>query len=209
MKHTSFLAIAAALIAAPAGAQWYVGANIGNSELKRNESIQADQFLELGFDSATTTSDRRDVGYRVFGGYQLHKNIAIEGAYVDLGKFSSRSDVMPTGSLNGATKINGFELSVVGILPVSERFGLFARLGAFSSDTKTAYSGTGSVEVITGAETQSKRSTQLSYGVGATYNVNKRIAVRGEWARYAKLGNTLTGGEAIANLYLLGLTYRF
>jgi OmpA-OmpF porin, OOP family len=209
MKYASIAAVAAALIATPVGAQWYAGAGIGSSELKRDDSIQADQFLDLGFESATSTSDKRDVGFRMFGGYQLHRNFAIEAAYVNLGKSTSRSDVMPTGSLSGVTKTNGFEVSAVGMLPISERFGAFARLGAFSNETKTTYSGTDSVEVIVGAESQKKRSTQLSYGAGVTYNFNTRVALRAEWARFTKLGDALTGGQGDANLYLIGIAYRF
>jgi OmpA-OmpF porin, OOP family len=209
MKYSSLLAIVAALLTTHASAQWYIGANVGVSDVKRSDAIQADQFLDLGFDSATIATDKRDVGLRLFGGYQLHKNFALEAAYVDLGKFSFRGDVAPSGTLNGATKINGAELSALGMLPVNERIGVFARLGAFSAETKTAYSGNGSVEIINGAETQKKRSTKLSYGVGATFNINKRIALRSEWSRYTKLGNTLTGGQTDANLYSLGIVYRF
>jgi OmpA-OmpF porin, OOP family len=86
---------------------------------------------------------------------------------------------------------------------------VFARVGAFSSETKTSYSGSGSVEVVTGAETQKKRRTQVSYGAGATFNVTKNVSVRGEWSRYTKLGNELTGGQTDANLYSVGLVYRF
>jgi OmpA-OmpF porin, OOP family len=209
MKYASLAALAAALIATPVSAQWYVGANIGASDIKRNDSIQADQFLELGFDSAITTSDKRDTGGRIFGGYQLHKNVAIEAAYVDLGKFSFRGDVMPTGSLIATTKISGFELAAVGTLPLSERFELFARLGAFSGETKTSYSSTGSVEILNGAATQKSRNTKLTYGAGATFNMNKKVSLRGEWARYGKLGNELTGGSGDVNLFSVGLVYRF
>lgn len=209
MKHISSIAIIAALIAAPASAQLYIGGNVGASDVKTNNAAPADQFLDLGFDRAVNTNDKRAVGYRLFGGYQFHKYIAIEAAYVGLGKFGFRTDVMPTGVLGGAMKISGFEVAAVGTLPMNERFGLFGRVGAFSNETKTSYNGTGSVEVITGAETQKKRSTQLSYGAGAMVAINKNFSLRGDWSRYVKLGNALTGGQTDANLYSLGLVYRF
>ncbi len=209
MKHFYIATIIVVLFAAPVSAQWYVGANIGASEIKNNNAIQADQFIDLGFDSAVVTSDKRDIGFRLFGGYQLHKYVAIEGAYVDLGKFGFRTDVMPAGALSGAMKISGLELAAIGTLPINERLGLFARIGAFASETKTSYAGEGSVEIVTGAETQKKRSTQLSYGAGATFSFNKNMAIRGEWSRYNKLGNALTGGITNASLYSIGLIYRF
>jgi OmpA-OmpF porin, OOP family len=197
------------LLSAPTSAQWYLGANAGSSKISFNNAAQADPFIDLGFDSATTTSDTSGTGVRLFGGYQLHKYLALEAAYVDLGKFGFRTDVMPAGALNGNMKISGLELAAIGTLPINERFGVFARAGAFSSETKTSYSGSGSVEVLTGAETQKKRRTQVSYGAGATFNVSKNISVRGEWSRYTKLGDALTGGQTDANLYSIGLVYRF
>jgi OmpA-OmpF porin, OOP family len=209
MKHISSIAIVAALMAAPASAQFYIGGNVGASDVKANNTAPADQFLDLGFDSAVNTNDKRDVGYRLFGGYQLHKYVAVEAAYVDLGKFGFRTDVVPTGALSGAMNISGFEVAAVGTLPINERFGLFARVGAFSNETKTSYNGTGSVEVITGAETQRKRSTRLSYGAGVMFAINKNFSLRGEWSRYAKLGSAFTGGKTDANLYSLGVVFRF
>jgi OmpA-OmpF porin, OOP family len=209
MKHISTLAILTTLIAAPASAQWYIGASAGVSGVKTNNTIQADQFLDLGFDSATSSSDKRDIGFRIVGGYQLHKNFAIECAYVDLGKFGFRTDVTPTGTLSGSMRVSGLDWAVVGALPISERVGVFARVGALSGVTKTSYSGAGSVELITGAETQKKRSTQLSYGAGASFSFSKNVAIRGEWSRYTKLGDALTGGTTNANLYSIGVIYRY
>lgn len=199
----------ALLTALPAHAQWYAGASVGKSDITFDNAAQSDQFLDLGFTNPVTTSSTRDTGFRVFGGYQLHRYIAIEGAYVDLGSFGFKTDVSPTGSLSGDMKISGFEVSAVGTLPINDQFGVYARVGALAGETKTSYTGAGSVQVLIGGETQKKRSTQLSYGAGLAYNFNSKFSVRGEWARYTKLGSILTGGETDANLYSLGLVYRF
>ncbi len=195
--------------ATPSYAQWYVGGSVGKSDIKFDNAAQSDQFLDLGFTNPSTVSNTKDTGYRVFGGYQLHKYIAIEGAYVDLGRFSFRTDVTPKGSLTGSTRIDGFELSALGTLPIGDRFGLFARVGAFAAQTKTSYTGGGSIETLIGGDNQKKRSTELVYGAGAMYNINQNLSVRGEWSRYEKLGNIYTGGRTDANLYSLGLVYRF
>lgn len=203
------MAVAGLAAAAPSYAQWYVGASIGKSDIKFDNAAQSDQFLDLGFTNPSTTSSTKDTGYRAFGGYQLHKYIAIEAAYVDLGRFGFRTDVLPKGSLSGSTRIDGFELSALGTLPLGDRFGLFARVGALAADTRTSYTGTGSIETVTGGDVQKRRSTELVYGAGAMYNINKNFSVRGEWSRYEKLGSILTGGRTDANLYSLGLVYRF
>lgn len=195
--------------AVPSYAQWYAGASVGKSDIKFDNAAQSSQFLDLGFFDAVTTSSKRDTGYRVFGGYQLHKYIAAEVAYVDLGRFGFRTDVNPRGALSGSTRIDGFEVSVLGTLPIGERFSAFARIGALAGQTKTSYTGSGSIETLIGGDNQKKRSTELVYGAGAMYNINKNLSVRGEWSRYDKLGNALTGGRTNANLYSLGLVYRF
>jgi OmpA-OmpF porin, OOP family len=194
---------------APSYAQWYVGASIGKSDIKFDNAAQSDQFLDLGFTNPSTVSNSKDTGYRAFGGYQLHKYIAMEAAYVDLGRFSFRTDVTPRGSLAGSTRIDGLELSAVGTLPLGERLGVFARIGAFSAETRTSYTGSGSIETLIGGDNQKKRSTELVYGAGAMYNINKNLSVRGEWSRYEKLGDIYTGGRTDANLYSLGIVYRF
>ena len=94
-------------------------------------------------------------------------------------------------------------------MPLGDRFGLFARVGALSAQTRTSYTGGGSIETLIGGETQKRHSTELAYGAGAMYNINQNLSVRGEWSRYEKLGNILTGGRTDANLYSLGLVYRF
>lgn len=202
-------AASALLLALPAHAQWYAGVSAGKSDIKFDNAAQSDQFLDLGFTNPVTTSSTRDTGFRLFGGYQLHRYVAIEAAYVDLGSFDFKTDVRPTGSLTGGMSITGFELSAVGTLPINDKFGLYARVGALAGETKTAYTGAGSVQVLIGGETQKKRSTQLAYGAGVTYNINSQLSVRGEWARYTKLGSVLTGGETDANLYSIGIAYRF
>lgn len=211
ISQTAVAAIAVMCLsaAAPSYAQWYVGASIGKSDIKFDNAAQSDQFLDLGFTNPSTTSSTKDTGYRAFGGYQLHKYIAIEAAYVDLGRFGFRTDVTPRGSLSGSTRIDGFEVSALGTLPVGDRFSVFARAGALAAETRTSYSGTGSIETLNGGENQKHRSTELVYGAGAMYNINKNFSVRGEWSRYEKLGSVLTGGRTNANLYSIGAVYRF
>ena len=195
--------------AAPSYAQWYVGASAGKSDIKFDDAAQSDQFLDLGFDNPRTTSSNRDTGFRAFGGYQLHKYVAAELTYVDLGRFNFRTDVTPTGTLSGLTKISGVELSVLGTVPVTDRFSVLARVGAFAAETKTSYTGTGSIQTQTDGETQKKKGTQVSYGAGVSYMIDQNVSVRGEWSRFTKLGDVLTGGKTDANLYSVGLVYRF
>lgn len=207
----SHLALAALVLTAaiPAQAQLYAGASVGRSDISLDRNRISDPFLDLGFHSASTTSSDTDTAYRAYAGYLFLPYLGVEAAYVDLGSFNFRTKVDPAGSLTGKPSIKGGELSVVGRLPIGERFAVYGRAGVFSARTNTRYSAAGSVELIDGAERQHKSSTKPSYAIGASYDFTKNIGMRAEWARYTKLGGDLTGGQTDANLATIGLTYTF
>ncbi len=208
---TRFRLFGAALAFAivPAHAQWYVGASAGESRASYRGSSQSDQFLDLGFDDASTSIDDKDTMYRLHAGYRLHRYFAVEAAYVDLGKFAIRSTVVPAGFLDTSVKTRGADLSAVGLLPLGERFTIFGRVGAFAGRTKASYSSGGSVQLVDGVHGQSKSTTSVVYGLGATYDFTPNLGLRAEWARYDKLGNDLTGGEFNVRAISAGLQWRF
>jgi len=210
-KHHAILPLAALVLVAavPAHAQFYVGGSVGRSDISIDRNKRADEFLDLGFNSATTSSSDNDTAYRAFAGYQFMPYLGIEAAYVDLGSFRFRTTVDPAGSFTGKPKISGGELSLVGRLPIGDRFAVYARAGVFSAKTKTSYSGDGSVELVDGADRQHKSSTKPAYALGASYAFTQNIGVRAEWARYTDLGDELTGGRTDADLASVGITYTF
>ncbi|MBA8889794.1 OOP family OmpA-OmpF porin [Dokdonella fugitiva] len=199
----------ALLASAGAHAQAYVGASVGRSSIDIDRAARSDAFLDLGFDGAHTTVDDADTAYRVYGGYFFLPYVGMELAYVDLGRFSFRTDVQPTGSLVGRTRIHGGEASIVGRLPIGDAFAVYARAGAYAARVRTRYSGSGSVTVIDGAEQQAKRTTKAAYAIGAIYAFNPHWIARVEWARYDGLGDELTGGSTDANIASVGVAYAF
>src|ERR1700690_2075964 len=70
-----------------AGLGWYGGLSIGQSRAKIDDERISNTLLGAGFTSTTITDDNRDTGYKLFGGYKVNKNFALEGGYFDLGKF--------------------------------------------------------------------------------------------------------------------------
>lgn len=70
---------------------WYIGASMGQTKADVDEGAFNAVYVAGGFTTASTTSDEKDTGWKVFGGYQLSKNWAVEGAYVDLGKTSTKT----------------------------------------------------------------------------------------------------------------------
>lgn len=210
MKNAlTLLALALAAISLPSHAQWYAGGTIGQTKGSLGSGGQNEQLIGLGFDDASTAFDDKDTAYRVYGGYRFHRNFAAEIAYVDLGRFELRSTVVPAGTLTNRIRSSGVDFSVLGLLPVSERWTVFGRLGVLAARAKASYSGDGSVFINDGEGEQSKRTSGIVYGVGAMADLTPRLGVRVEYNEYRKIGDDLTGGEFDARVLSAGVQYRF
>src|SRR5476649_1967799 len=66
---------------------WYGGLNVGQSRAKIDDARIMSNLLGGGATTASIDDDNRGTGFKVFGGYKLNKNFAVEGGYFDLGKF--------------------------------------------------------------------------------------------------------------------------
>src|SRR5215472_2553340 len=60
---------------------WYAGAGIGQSGADNCSSLN---LLDPGFSCGGKDSS---TGWRAFAGYEFGRHLAVEGGYVDLGKF--------------------------------------------------------------------------------------------------------------------------
>src|SRR5213075_237290 len=135
-------------------------------------------------------------GYKVFGGYQLHRYIGAELAYVDLGKLLYAGSFGGVPVSDGKLKLSGFDVSVLGTLPISGRSMVFAKAGAFiwRAEAKDTYGGTAFSAKTTGR--------QPSLGLGASFAVTPPLAVRAEIERFKF-------GDHHAALVSAGLLYKF
>ena len=186
-------------------AGWYGGLNIGQTRAKIDDVRINSSLLGGGFTSTTISNDDRDTGYKIFGGYQLNKNFALEGGYFDLGKFGFTATTVPTGTLRGDIKLKGLNLDAVGILPFTEKFSAFGRVGFNSAEAKDTFTGGGLVRVL--KSNASKRETNVKYGLGLQYAFTESFGVRVEVERYRI--NDAVGNKGDIDLASLGLIYRF
>jgi OOP family OmpA-OmpF porin len=199
------LAVVGSPYAAADDAGWYVGANVGQSRAKIDDERISNNIIGAGFSAVTISDDDRDVGYKVFAGYQFNKYFALEGGYFDLGKFGYTATTVPAGTLTGTIKLQGLNLDAVGILPITEKFSAFGRLGANYAEAKDSFVGTGAV-IVTNPN-PSKRDTNLKFGLGVQYAFNQSTAMRLEAERY--IINDAVGNRGDIDLISLGLIYRF
>jgi len=186
-------------------AGWYVGTNVGQSRATIDDPRISSGLRAGGFTSSAITDDDRSAGFKVFGGYQINKNFALEGGYFNLGKFGYTATTVPAGTLRGDMKVQGLNLDLVGILPITEKFSAFARAGVNYAQTKDTFAGTGTVRVINPNPSQSNANYKV--GLGMQYAITDALALRGEMERYRI--NDAVGNKGDIDLVSIGLVYRF
>lgn len=201
---TSLAALAFVSFAAFADTGLYVGGSVGSATLSK----------DLGSFKIETES----TPYRFTFGLQLHDFFALEGGYQNFGSFEDRFTVSGE-PVDIGLKADGFTLGFTGSIPLSDRFSLFGRGGAFFWDgdaliDSVLYGRVGAFFwdedvylwedelYIDSAENSVPGDTNAYFGGGLTMSVTDRLDLVGDWTRY----NLET---ARSDVFSLGFTYRF
>jgi OOP family OmpA-OmpF porin len=215
MKKQLAVGTAATLISLGAGVAtvqaadltgWYGGVNLGGSNLKLNGSDLDAAFANQGV-TTSSSIDKHDTGYSLDLGYQVNPYFAVEGGYVDFGKFdfSSAASAPTADTINGNYKAYGYDLSAVGILPLQQGLSVYSKAGAFRSRADLDASSTGLV-AVSGAN---HWGTHPTFGVGAGYDFTKNMVGKLEWNRYLDVGDNSTTGRGDIDLFTAGMAYKF
>lgn len=212
-KHTMRLVALAVLgiVTAPAAiaqqnsSYYYLGGGIGQARAEINDERITRPLFGTGLTATNINRDNHDTAYKLFGGYQFNKNFALEAGYFNLGKFGFSANTVPLGTFNGQVKIQGFNLDLVGTLPVTERFSVFARAGAQAAKTGDTYSGNRPISAFN--PSPSKREVNYKAGVGLQYEITPSFLVRAEAERY-RISDTL-GKKGNADMVSLSLVFPF
>lgn len=199
------LAVAAGPLAAADAAGWYGGLSLGLSKAPIDDARITSGLAVQGFATTSISDDERDIGYKILGGYRFNRYLALEGGYFDLGKFGFTATTVPAGTLTGNIKVRGLNLDAVGILPITERFSAFGRVGLTYADVRGADTGTGAVTVLD--PNPRKRDPNYKVGVGIQYDVTESLGLRAEAERYRI--KDAVGNKGDVDLYSAGLIYRF
>ncbi|MGX5915190.1 OmpA family protein [Aliidiomarina sp. Khilg15.8] len=184
---------------------WYIGGGLGGAFSSIAEREITADLAASGFETTGFSDNDRDFGYKLFAGYQLNQNFAIEGGYFDLGDFDYTATTSPDGSLRGALSFSGWNLDLVGMLPLTERSSLLARIGVHRGESNASFSGTGAVNVLT--PDYSNKGTDYKIGVGYQYQVNDAVSFRVEAERYRM--DDAVGNSGDIDLLSFNAIYRF
>jgi OOP family OmpA-OmpF porin len=215
MKKQFMLGTAAALVALSSHVSaanaadltgWYGGVNLARSNLKLNGSDIDGVFANQGVTSSSSI-DTHDTAWSLNLGYQFNPYFALEGGYVDFGKYDLKGAVSAPAvdSIDGRYKAYGYDLSAVGILPLQQGLSVYGKAGVFHSRSDLEASSSGTVPV-SGASHWGNSGT---FGVGAGYDFTKNVVGKLEWNRYLNVGDSSTTGRGDIDLYSVGVAYKF
>lgn len=199
------LAALASSFATAGDPDWYVGANIGQSRAQIDDEKITRALIGGGFTTTSIADDERDMGYKLFGGYQFTRYFALEGGYFDLGKFGFKANTTPLGSLRGDIALKGINLDAVGTLPLTEKLSAFGRVGVNYAEAKDSFGGDGAVNSLD--PHSSKRAANYKLGVGLEYAFTQSVAMRVEAERYRI--DDAVGEKGDVDLFSVGVLYRF
>lgn len=186
---------------------WYGGASLGRSAATIDDARIRSGLQVEGLSTSSIADRDRSTGYKLFGGYQLNRNFALEAGWFDLGRFGYTATTVPPGTLGGDIRVKGLNLDLVGLWPVTDRFTLLARIGATEARTTGSFAATGAAAIPYASANPSKRAANLKAGVGVMYNINESWAMRLEGERYRI--NDAVGNKGDVDLLSVGLIYRF
>lgn len=199
------LAVLAGSAALAEDSGWYAGINGGVTQTTIDEARITSSLLSSGFTVTDFSDDDSDSGYKLFGGYQFNRYLALEGGYFDLGSYGFTAETQPPGTLTGNIEVTGFNFDLVGFLPLSEHFSLIGRAGANHAEASDTFSSTGPISVP--GPDRTARETNLKLGVGAQWAFSNRFAARIEAERY-RIDDAI-GNKGDIDLYSLNLLMRF
>ena len=175
------MAISAPAIAQQSDVGWYVGGSYGMTNID----------VDTGGPGFSVDGD--DSGFKIYGGFQFTKHWGAEVGYVDFGKAGLRGSILGI-PFTGDASVTAFTFAGTGTLPLSEKFSLLGKVGLWMWDTGCS----GAICVSSASDSD----TDMFYGIGARYNINKNWGVQFEWEQFQTDVDSVT-------LTSIGVRYKF
>lgn len=185
---------------------FYLGAGVGKAYADLDTQDVTNPLTDARFEVTGSSDDDDDTGWKILGGYQINRHFGVEASWIDLGEYRIKADL--GGARPGEVKSDldlgsTFNLGITAGYPFTDRLSAFAKLGMvfWDADAKST------ANLATGSATakDDDNGTDLSFGLGVSYYVTERIAVRGDWDRYQIGGNADTD----VDLWSIAVQYKF
>ena len=197
MKNLSIYAslpllITALMVTGNVNAAFYMGGSYGYTKYE-------DLCDSVSGEAGATCDDEAD-GYKIFGGARISPNLAFEAAYMDMGDATASTSIS-----NRTLGVTGLNFSALGIYPLSKSFELFGKIGLMFWEAETEVTGT-----VGGEEsgTTSVNDSDLNFGFGGSFIVNKTFALRAEFERFHNISYE-SSAETPVSFLTLGVVVSF
>jgi OOP family OmpA-OmpF porin len=124
----------------------------------------------------------KDTAWKASIGYQINRTFSAELGYTNLGKVSE-----------GTSEVEGTAWEVIGLgkLPVGNQFSVYGLAGIAMTKTEGRILGVNFDD----------DSTELTFGVGAQYDVSRNLGARLQWQRY--------GADEDVDVISVGVVFKF
>ena len=186
---------------------WYGGVELGYSKVKSDAQSTANNLVSKVGGSATVTQDTGVAIGRIFAGYNVNENLAVELGYIHTSDVSQNAagvagnSVAYTASAN--VSVSGVDYSVLLRPSISSGWnGLFGKIGGHYLEASTDYTVTG-ISTVSG--TYNVSGGGFLAGLGYDGSVAENIDFRTSYTYY----NSLAGGNGHANVFSIGILGKF
>lgn len=161
---------------------YYGGLAVGQSQTNLEEDHITQSQVGNALSVTNISRNERDTAYKLFAGYQFNEFYALEGGYFSLGKPHFTSTTSPAGTLDGEVKLQGWNVDLVGFLPLTSGLSALARVGVHNTKASDQFRGTGAV--VPADPSPSESHTSYKVGAGLQYAFTDSFLIRGELERY-------------------------
>jgi len=182
-----------------------------------NEQGLLDILTQNGipFQNVSSSTENSDLGYQAAFGYRATRYFAAEIGLSQYGSLASRAHAeldfgngFEPADVKLAFHVGGPLFSVLGILPVSNNFEFYGRLGFLFASVEREF--TSQVSGVSGVSGSAKGDSQNPvYGIGASWNINQVYSIRAEYQMLRNIGQSSRTGTEDLNVINLGMLMRF
>lgn len=185
----SLLCLALALPAAPAlAADMESGLTLGIDAGRAEARNACDNVINCSSD---------DTAVRVSLGWKFTPMVGLEAGYSSFGTVFEANN----NNFSANQDANAWTLSVLGTVPIADRFGIYGRVGAARFDNDTS-------GLVQGVPVDDDNKTKPYFGAGVSFGLTDNFALRAEYQRYKDLAN-LGGVKDDVDAWSGGLVFTF
>jgi OOP family OmpA-OmpF porin len=186
----------------------YIGAGLGEATGRDFDFATVDTlFAGQNLDTQTIRVDNTHSAWKVFAGYQVLPYLAAEAQYAHLGRFTFDAlTTLDPGAVSGDAQFDDWSISAVGVLPLHDRFDVFAKAGLGYWKAKLTASGVGAGSV---AANETADGIRPVFGLGARLHITSSLSARAEWELYKSIGDANKTGKSDFGVWSVSVQYMF